>query len=401
MNVMFAHDHVFLTDNKGNYYSEGKLSYKVWERYLKDFDKVVVSARSKKIESHDLTNKYNISSGENVEFISLPTLSNPIMLVKNRGIVIKQLEAQMDKVDALIARLPSEIGALAIKIAMRKKKPWAVELVGCPWDSLWNHGSFLGKLYAPISATRTKLLVRQSPYVLYVTREFLQKRYPTKGKTTSCSNVEILPVEDKIIVNRINKIMSKSNKIVIGVIASLNSDYKGIDTALKATSIISKLKSHSIELRILGGGNPSKWKKMAFDFDVTKQTVFQGTLPGGDAVLEWLDQIDIYIQPSKTEGLPRALIEAMSRGCPAIGSEAGGIPELLNNSFIHKVNDFNKLAQLIVELLTDSNKQIECARNNLKESEKYSVRELSVVRSKFWKEFSEFASSKDMLITKN
>lgn len=40
-----------------------------------------------------------------------------------------------------------------------------------------------------------------------------------------------------------------------------------------------------------------------------------GVLPADQAVLDWLDEIDLYIQPSLTEGLPRAVIEAMDTGC--------------------------------------------------------------------------------------
>ena len=58
----------------------------------------------------------------------------------------------------------------------------------------------------------------------------------------------------------------------------------------------------------------------------------------------------VYIQPSRIEGLPRALIEAMSRGCACVGSSVGGIPELLNNQYIHEVNDYNSLAVKIFDL---------------------------------------------------
>lgn len=44
--------------------------------------------------------------------------------------------------------------------------------------------------------------------------------------------------------------------------------------------------------------------------------------------------MDIYIQPSDTEGLPRALLEAMSRGLPCLGTDVGGIPELLDKEFL-------------------------------------------------------------------
>ena len=65
-----------------------------------------------------------------------------------------------------------------------------------------------------------------------------------------------------------------------------------------------------------------------------------------------MDTLDLYIQPSNTEGLPRALIEAMSRGCPCVGSDAGGIPELLASPCIFKkknIGDLIKTIQYVIE----------------------------------------------------
>lgn len=102
------------------------------------------------------------------------------------------------------------------------------------------------------------------------------------------------------------------------MIGSLKNNIKGIDTAIKSLSLI----NCSIELRVLGGGDTEKWRKLAEDEGVNDLVYFDGKLQSGAAVYEWLDNIDLYIQPSYQEGLPRALIEAMSRGCPSIGSTA-------------------------------------------------------------------------------
>lgn len=48
-------------------------------------------------------------------------------------------------------------------------------------------------------------------------------------------------------------------------------------------------------------------------------------------VNEHLSLCDVYLQPSLWDGMPNALLEAMSAGCAVIGSDAGGIPELITD----------------------------------------------------------------------
>jgi glycosyltransferase involved in cell wall biosynthesis len=40
---------------------------------------------------------------------------------------------------------------------------------------------------------------------------------------------------------------------------------------------------------------------------------------------------DVYLQPSLWDGMPNALLEAMAAGCLAVGSDAGGIPEIITD----------------------------------------------------------------------
>ena len=130
----------------------------------------------------------NYLDKEKYTIIECPNISSVkgIFIDKRKAKLI--LEKEIKNVDFLIIRLPSMIGNLAVKIARKYKKPYLVEMVGCPWDALWNH-SLKGKLFAPIMTYITKQEVKNAPYVLYVTKEFLQKRYPTKGKSVGCSDV--------------------------------------------------------------------------------------------------------------------------------------------------------------------------------------------------------------------
>ena len=230
--------------------------------------------------------------------------------------------------------MPSTIGFLAIDYAKKYKKPYLVEVVACPWDAFWNH-SFKGKLFAPYMYYSTKRRVRNAKYVVYVTNEFLQKGYPTNGQNTNCSNVALMEFDNNVLGKRLDKIksMQEASKIIIGTTAAVNVRHKGQQYVIKALGKLKKQGIANYEYQLIGGGNQSYLKTIAEKYDVLEQVKFLGPVPHNE-VFDWLDTIDIYVQPSRQEGLPRALIEAMSRGLPAFGANTAGIPELIEDEFI-------------------------------------------------------------------
>ena len=84
-----------------------------------------------------------------------------------------------------------------------------------------------------------------------------------------------------------------------------------------------------------------------------------------------LKETDVYVQPSKTEGLPRAVIEAMSVGCYVIGTNVGGIPELLNENNLFKYNKPSDFSQILTSLTKEIMK--ENAVNNFNKSKNYEI----------------------------
>jgi glycosyltransferase involved in cell wall biosynthesis len=104
---------------------------------------------------------------------------------------------------------------------------------------------------------------------------------------------------------------------------------------------------------------------------VADRAIFLGSLPGAKAVLDFLCTVDLFLNASRQEGLPRALVEALSCGCPAVGTDLAGIPELLPPKCLVPVNDVNALAQRILELLRDPNRMASLAGQSVQTASRY------------------------------
>ncbi|WP_132605582.1 glycosyltransferase family 4 protein [Rhodovulum adriaticum] len=246
--------------------------------------------------------------------------------------------------DLVVARLPSLIGSWALKSAGKMNKPVLVEFVGCPWDALWNH-SLKGKLVAPYFRAKNRRLMRRTTHALYVTETFLQKRYPSSGEQIACSDVETVMADRRLFerrLRRLNGIREGDKPITLGTVANLDVPYKGHDLVIRALAALGEAR-HRFVYKLIGPGEPSRLQNLATALGVVDQIQFAGPCPR-ENIPQALDGIDIYLQPSRQEGLPRAVIEAMARGCVVIGARTGGIPELLVDPWIVPRGDWRQIA---------------------------------------------------------
>lgn len=392
MKLLFAYSANFKKDTEGNYYTGGSITEEMWKRYTSVSEEFTVISRldSYIYEANYAKKKFNVFDKSNKKFIPIPNLSSKLRNffdIKKHRDFNKTIKNAVINNDIIIVRLPSFVGIKAIKYARKYKRPYLIELVGCPWDALWNH-SWKGKIVAPFIFLLTKHTVLNASHVIYVTNEFLQRRYPTHGKSTNCSDVSLQKLDDKALENRLNKIKEKNkkDKIIIGTAAAVDVRYKGQQYVTRALGKLKKKGFSNYTYQLVGGGDQSFLKSIAKKYDVIDQVEFLGTMPH-EEVFKWLDNIDIYIQPSLQEGLPRALIEAMSRGVPAIGSNAGGIPELLDKKYI--VKDIDRNIDYICDILEslDINEMIMQAKRNYEKAKKYNKEILEKKREEFLKDF--------------
>ncbi|EGQ9994355.1 glycosyltransferase, partial [Vibrio vulnificus] len=332
MKALFVHDHVFI-DYNGKYYSNGKLTYGQLSYYLSFCSELTVVGR--KTLSNDEQKLQNLSEGNGIHVIGL---DGPLSL---RGIIyrrnlINQLRSQILLSDCVFVRMPSELGLLALKIARKYCKKVVVEMVACPFDCLWYRGDLGAKMYAPFLKYRVKQSLKNENFVIYVTHEFLQNKYPTSGIAHSFSDVIITSIQPPRYMP-----IKQGSRLRIGVIANPSLKLKGISVLFDA---IKKLDKNKFQLSIVGGAlNSDLEEKMGLHENIEQV----GIVTDKKHLNNWFESLDIYVQPSFTEGLPRSVIEAMSFGIPVIGSNTGGIPELVHNDLLFPVGDSDALSVLI------------------------------------------------------
>ncbi|SDW42834.1 Glycosyltransferase involved in cell wall bisynthesis [Marinococcus luteus] len=374
MKLLFVHNIRLKSDKVGNSYTHSSYNKKIWNRYHSIADELSVIVRKDrnlytKAEAQkyfEIFDKDKINSIEVTDHTaSLKSFINPIKRIQKNYRIKKAVQSH----DCLIARLPSEYGYTAIKYAKKYNKPYLVEVVACGWDSLWNY-NIKGKILAPINFLKQKKHVKNAQLVVYVTNNFLQKRYPTKGDNISCSNVALHSISDEVLQERISKIERTTDKMILGTTAAVDVKYKGQEYIIKALGELKKQGYTKYEYQLVGAGDQQYLEKIAKENDVLNQVVFLGPMKHQE-VFEWLDKIDIYAQPSRQEGLPRALIEAMSRALPALGANTAGIPELIDNNFIFSNTNKNINEICSILLKTSKNELIEQAKINFNTSKEY------------------------------
>ena len=141
---------------------------------------------------------------------------------------------------------------------------------------------------------------------------------------------------------------------------------KGVEYLLEAARIVAK-KSPTVKFLLIGYG-PLREKivKMAVDYRLLgKQVAITGPLTRAE-IAQVLCKATIFALPSLSEGMPLALLEAMSSGNAVVASDVGGIAEIVrnyDNGMLSSPGNAKELASSILMLLCDDGLRGKLARN--------------------------------------
>ena len=375
-----------------HYYVDGNFNNVIWKRYKSyssDFT-AILRRCADEYEEDKIRNKYNAINTNIVNLKLVDDIYSPkINFFKlNKKLKIKKIiKQEVLKADKVIIRsIGNFYTNTALKYCKKFKKDYLIEVTGFAFEGLWYHSS-IGKILAIPRELKLKFSLKKAPYAVYVTKEALQKRYPCKGYTLGCSDVVIDNMDENILKKKNNfyENLNETYKFKLGTAAFLDVNWKGQIYVVKALAKLKQKGITNLEYQMIGSGTGNKIKNIAKKFGVNDQIKILGTLPH-EQVFNWLDTIDIYIQPSFQEGLCRAIVEAMSRACPIICSNTGGNYELANKEFLFKKGNTREIVSKVLKMQSKSIIMNESKRS-FEEAKKFKKEDLDKKRDEFYRKF--------------
>jgi glycosyltransferase involved in cell wall biosynthesis len=368
----------------GRWWTLNPASYDFWTRYLAEFDKVLIMARCIDVDRpapHSVQ-----ANGKNVEFLALPNYRGALQYMFYLPQLSRRVRQHTARAAAFIVRAPSEMGSLLASQLSSEGNPFGVEVVGDPYDVFAPGGVHhpLRPVLRWWTSRELRRICVEACAAAYVTKHKLQERYPASPGTltTHYSSIE-LPTAAFSLGPRNGPVSSGSTSIV--TVGSLEQPYKGTDTLIECVGLLVSV-GLNVRLRVIGDGRyRTVLEKRARQSGLQSIVEFVGKLPAGQAIRSELDAADLFALPSRTEGLPRAMIEAMARGLPCIGSDVGGIPELLLPADLVPADNPNALADKVREVVLDSDRMARMSVRNLEKAKEYRSDVLEARRNEFYR----------------
>jgi glycosyltransferase involved in cell wall biosynthesis len=136
------------------------------------------------------------------------------------------------------------------------------------------------------------------------------------------------------------------------------SETKRPEDLLVAYAALPSAMRRAFPLTIVGGGDSQRRRtliELAERLSVTGQTRFLGALTH-DAIETLMRHADLLVLPSRAEGMPLALLEAMRAALPAVTTRVGAIPEMVTDgtdAVLVEAGDTLELTRAIRGLLAD------------------------------------------------
>lgn len=361
----------------------GSENEKFFERYLTTFDKVVVIGRCQRVAGVPDARQFLES-----EKVHLARLGLGFLRQAKVSQLLRLLQSVKIEKAALLVRTPGMLAYAITCLAVIMRVPYSLEVVADPYEEakFVTGSSALNGLLARVLLMVFRLQIKACRAASFVTRFDIQERYLNAGdkrREKFSFSYSSLRLPDNFFVEGNSAVERSTNRsLTFLFVGELHRPFKGLDTLIKAASSLTNL---SMQVIVVGDGTLlSSYKRLAQDLGVAPVFKFLGYISNDEAKLQIYRSSDVFVLPSRREGLPRVVIEAMANALPCLVSDVCGARELVDNEFVFPIDSHEVLAEKMAWLASDREAMLRASRRNRAESERYRDGVLHVERQRFY-----------------
>lgn len=325
----------------------GAARYDAWAPFVAAFGEVTILARVDRVISSD---QGPLVEGAGVSVRPLPYYSGAVRAVLGQLRLRQALRGIGAADDVFVLRLP-ELVSLAVATRARRVRARIVSMVVADPAELRH---VMPRGIAPIAsrvlAAMTRSVVRASAAAVYVSERQLQQLYPTRPGTPSLSRSNIILPDGWLRLS--GRGAPPAGRLHLISVGTMEHPAKGFDFLIDVLPL-ARLSGLDFTLTVVGDGKLRS--ELQHRAKVSGASVrFVGQVHDRTALQNLLDESDIYVSGSRTEGLPRATIEAMASGLPVVTTDAGAVREIVDPAAVVAVDDADAFVRVLSRVASDA-----------------------------------------------
>lgn len=175
----------------------------------------------------------------------------------------------------------------------------------------------------------------------------------------------------------VSKQLADMNTKIILIVARIDIQHKGLDYLKKLVTYV----PNGWKIRVVGSGLPDDEKIFKSIVGSSDDKIIWDLAVNGDKLDEVYQKSSIFIMPSRFEGFPLTLGEAMSHGLPIIAFDLDGTRIILkddNNDYgiLIPQGDVRKFGEKIIKLIDDKNLREKLSSKSINRVANFSEKEI-------------------------
>ncbi len=264
--------------------------------------------------------------------------------------------------DVIHTPIPGDIGTFGMLLAIALRKPLFVRHCG-NWEFQRTVAERFWRWFMEKFADGRNLMLAtggrvEPPSKRNAAIRWIFSTSLTKEEIARCrTEHKLIDRENPRLINVCRQEKFKGTDVLIASLPVLLSDFPGVRQDV-----------------VGDGGALDEFKQLAERLKLNGSVKFHGQIDH-ESVIELLKQADLFCYPTKSDGFPKVVLEALACGLPVIATNVSAIPQLIGNGCGILIDDADPeaLAQAVLKCLSDGERYRAMSAKALETAEKYSL----------------------------